>query len=119
MMRKLPEEGIVKLLIHCLIEAPCTHTHIHENPHCTHQSENPSALGKKHQVCTQILCLVLAIKIYTGGKKSKTELYPNQIPWIFHSVVEVYHTPHTLGSVAEELSIPFWVGPTCALPFAV
>lgn len=46
MMRKLPEEGIVKLLIHCLTEAPRTHTHIHEDPHCTHQSENPSALGK-------------------------------------------------------------------------
>lgn len=41
-MIKLPEEGIVKLLIHCLAEAPHTHVKIL----MANANQNPSALGK-------------------------------------------------------------------------
>lgn len=99
MMRKLPEEGIVKLLIHCLTEALRTHTHIHEDPHCTHQSENPSALGKMPKSGLYPNSLPGPTNknksIHRGKKKVQDKkLYPNQTPWIFHSVVEVYPTSH-------------------------
>lgn len=116
-MKKLPEEGIVKLLIHCLTEAPCTH--IHENPHCTQQSESPSALGKMPKPSLHPNSLPgpsNTNKSIQGRKKVQDKEYiPTRFPGFF-TLLWKFLTHHTLVSVAEELSIPFWVGElTCVL----